>query len=80
MDEDKGKVSLSIKDLTETTSKTAQDIKRMNEALNNMKIGGEFIEMMEKIDVHKICMMENSIEALKGEIGRIAKDLEMSRK
>jgi hypothetical protein len=35
-----------------------------------MKIGGEFIEMMQQIDVHKICLMDNSIEALKVENGR----------
>lgn len=56
------------------------DVKKINEALENMKIGGEFIEMMEKIDVHKICLMDNSIEALKVENNRINRDLEGHRK
>ena len=36
--------------------------------------------MMEKIDVHKICLMDNSIESLKLENNRISKELETCKK
>lgn len=64
-EEEKNRMNINIKDLNETTNNITRDVKKINEALENMKIGGDFIEMMEKIDVHKICLMDNSIEALK---------------
>ena len=79
-EEDKGKTNLIIKDLSENSAKTAHDVKRLDETLGNMKIGGEYIEMMQKIDVHKICLMDNSIEALKSENDRVNRELEILKK
>ena len=43
MEEDKGKISTSIRDLTTVTADSSKEITRMSEALKSMKLSGEFI-------------------------------------
>ena len=52
----------------------------MNEILKNLKIGDDFQKMLERMDPHKICLLEDSINDLRIEQERIDKTVELARK
>ena len=52
----------------------------MNEVLKNMKIGDDFQKMIEKMDPHKICALDEMIEDLQVQQEKQSKNLDLARK
>ena len=48
----------------------------MNEVLKNLKIGDSFQEMLEKMDPHKICELDEDIKGIHINEVKTAKDFE----
>ena len=52
----------------------------MNEVLKNLKIGDDFQKMLEKIDPHKICELDNRVDDLTLENEKLNKYMDLLKR